>query len=258
MAGKCVDHEGREHGSAAEMCRFWGVAVSTYRNRLKRGCTLEEALTGSKPNLGAEPCTDHAGNSFPSLAAMCAHWGVGAGTFWSRRKAGWSLEECLVGRQCTNASQPCTDHEGRGFPSLKAMCRHWGVDFSTYMSRRKAGWTLGQALTGSKPNGNRRACTDHTGRGFDSVGEMCAAWGTAQSVFSSRRSSGWTLAEALTGVRIGTPGEDWRSRPCTDHLGNRFPSVSAMCAHWGVGRSAFYNRLAAGWTLEEALAGKRG
>lgn len=48
-----------------------------------------------------------------------------------------------------------------------------------------------------------------------------------------------------------------RGVTCSDHLGNSFPTKSEMLAHWGISKSTFDGRLRRGWSLEEALTGKR-
>ena len=44
---------------------------------------------------------------------------------------------------------------------------------------------------------------------------------------------------------------------CLDHLGNSYPTKSEMLAYWGMSKSTFDGRLRRGWSLEEALTGKR-
>lgn len=40
-------------------------------------------------------------------------------------------------------------------------------------------------------------------------------------------------------------------------VGSCFPTKSKMSAHWGISKSTFDGRLRRGWSLEEALTGKR-
>lgn len=40
-----TDHEGTTFKSKTEMCKHWGVSVSTFTARLKRGMSVKEALT---------------------------------------------------------------------------------------------------------------------------------------------------------------------------------------------------------------------
>ena len=48
-----------------------------------------------------------------------------------------------------------------------------------------------------------------------------------------------------------------RGVTCSDNLGNSFPTKSEMLAYWGMSKSTFDGRLRRGWSLEEALTGKR-
>lgn len=43
------------------------------------------------------------------------------------------------------------------------------------------------------------------------------------------------------------------STPCTDHMGQHFPSQKAMCEAWGVFYSTYKKRIMRGWTQEQAL-----
>lgn len=42
-----------------------------------------------------------------------------------------------------------------------------------------------------------------------------------------------------------------------DHLGNRFDSLKSMLLHWGIQPSTYHARTRKGWSLEEALTGKK-
>lgn len=46
------------------------------------------------------------------------------------------------------------------------------------------------------------------------------------------------------------------SKPCTDHLGNRFNSMKDMCRYWGINSKTVVNRLEAGMSLDKALTTK--
>ena len=47
-------------------------------------------------------------------------------------------------------SRHCTDHKGREFPSMRAMCRAWGIGWQVFLKRRTRGWPLERALTEPK------------------------------------------------------------------------------------------------------------
>lgn len=102
----CTDHTGEQFESRAAMCRAWGVPGLTYKARIEAGWTVEEALTKPvTPGGNKAPCADHTGTEFESISEMCRTWGVQGGTFSTRMRRGWSLEEALTGERKT-AGQP--------------------------------------------------------------------------------------------------------------------------------------------------------
>lgn len=103
-----------------------------------------------------------------------------------------------------NATQPfspvrSTDHLGRTYPSLSAMCRAYHISLATYRHRVAVGMDVETALTAPvRPLWNAKPATDHTGREFRSVSAMCAAWGIAPDVYCSRLRRGMNVKEALS------------------------------------------------------------
>lgn len=39
------DHRGKYHASLAAMCDYYGINVATFKNRITRGWSLDDALT---------------------------------------------------------------------------------------------------------------------------------------------------------------------------------------------------------------------
>lgn len=42
-------------------------------------------------------------------------------------------------------------------------------------------------------------------------------------------------------------------KPCVKHIGNRYPSISAMCNQYNIDHYVYNRRIEAGWMQEEAL-----
>ena len=139
------------------------------------------------------------------------------------------------------ASQPVVDHTGISYPSIGAMCRHYGISSVTYRARRLHNWTMENALT--KPV--KEPVSDHLGNKYDSVNTMCHSYHIDRKAFAKRIDEGWPLKDALT-VRQKKHG-------AVDHLGNHFRSVKEMCGHYGIKTRAYHYRLKQGWTVERAL-----
>lgn len=76
------------------MCKFWGVDYNLYRYRLNvKGWSVEEALTIPHEE---KVVLDHLGNKFPTIRAMCRHYGVRSSVYTRLKRKGWSLEDILT------------------------------------------------------------------------------------------------------------------------------------------------------------------
>ena len=91
-------------------------------------------------------------------------------------------------------------------------------------------------------------CTDHLGNKFKSISDMCKHWGIGKSTYNYRIKLGWSKKDALE-----TPPPKSDIESCTDHLGNKFNSVSDMCKHWGIIRPTYDSRIKLGWSKKDAL-----
>lgn len=222
MAKACKDHLGVEYKSQAAMARAWGIDPVLLGTRLNmQGWDLEKALTtphveesvGKRKDRPSKPCTDHEGTEYGSIREMVDAWGVSRAAYGSRLSHGWTQEESLTGNRASVATKSnrrirSVDHTGQEFESRAAMCAAWGVPDLTYKARIEAGLSVEEALT--KPvsaGGNKAPCIDHTGAEFSSISEMCRAWGVQGGTFSTRMRRGYSLEEALTGERKGSPRE---------------------------------------------------
>ncbi|MEE1071873.1 MAG: hypothetical protein U0L26_05700 [Cellulosilyticum sp.] len=198
----CMDHLENCFESIAEMCDYWGVDRSTFNDRVKAGHTLEQCLTGKGlrgNGSRTKPCTDHLGNQFKSVSDMVKHYGISDAVFYYRFKAGWTLEQCLTGKD--DSGKPCTDHLGNQFKSVSDMMKHYGVSKSAFYNRCSNGYTLEQCLTGNgirKYTTTRGSCTDHLGNQFKSIEQMAAHYGISISALQYRLKAGYTLEQSLT------------------------------------------------------------
>lgn len=264
MKKPCTDHLGQPYPSVPDMCAAYGISPSTYTGRLERGWTQAQALTtpsvGNGPKViprGKRPAVDHEGNEFPSIGAMCRHWGLSEKVYWSRKRLlKWPLDKILTTpvRDPSDAANAIKiqDHLGGEFASISEMCRHWGIGLSTYRERRKRGWDIERSLTEKQTVINTDAipCTDHLGNPYPSKNAMCAAYGTTRYCYESRLDRGWTQAQALTGKNVVN------AKPCADHAGRTFPATSYMALYLGFPKYAFHGRKQDPEKLIPSLAAK--
>ena len=137
------------------------------------------------------------------------------------------------------------DHLGKAYPSVKEMCKAWGIKEWTYYDRMEKGYPLADVL--SKKNNSQKECFDHLGNTFQSIREMCRYWGITEDNYRARRKKGWSLEETLT------KGDCKTNITCRDHLGNEYQSIDELCKAWNISRSRYEHRIRAGYSLKDAL-----
>lgn len=187
-----------------EACNASGITEAAYYSRVHRGLSPDEAIscTRSKYNRG-KPIVDPDGRAFSSIKDMCDFWKADYHRVYQRMRLGWSVERalsCEKNMLKIKYTKAATDHTGRQFKSVTAMCKYWGINKSVYYSRRSSGWDLERILTTPLAE---YVCYDHLGNKFGSQHAMCEYWGITTGVYFSRKRAGLSLEECLTGEVAG-------------------------------------------------------
>lgn len=151
----CYDHKGRYFQNQVERARWWHTDANLVRSRLRTGWGLEKALTTGnryerlRENLILQGVADHTGRLHVSKREMAAFWGVRYSLYCTRRIQGMSLAEALLTPDDRfEEIDGTTDHTGRKFPTISAMCKFWRMPLNTYRHRVKwLGWDKERALT---------------------------------------------------------------------------------------------------------------
>jgi hypothetical protein len=197
---------------------------------------------------------DHKNNIFQSLDEMCNYWNVSKGTYQDRYRKHWSTEECLTGRKRVTARYiDCIDHKGNKFSSVKEMCDYWNIKYSTFLGRRRRGYSIEEALTYAG-NDNQFQVKDHLGNIFSSIDEICNHYGITVSMYYQRLNKGWSLEKTLTTrPRYKKKRLNESKIERTDHNGTTYKSVKDMCKNHGIETLTYLRRLERGWDKEQAL-----
>ena len=196
---------------------------------------------------------DHLGNTFASMQEMADHWHIPDSTLGALLKK-MSIEEALTLKSEQLRGKTITDHTDKTWSSVTAMCKAWGITTALYYGRIKCGYSIEQALTSplTKQPRNSKTIIDHKGNEFASVSDLCKHWGIGRSTYNARIKNGWSMKKALTTpcAKINSmEKQEW-----TDHLGNKFESLNAMCKAHDVTHHTFRTRIQhLGWSLEDAL-----
>lgn len=271
----CVDHLGNSFDSLKLMVQHYGISLKLYYNRKCKGLTLEECLApvnsmSRKSRKTPKVIKDHLGKTFTSVSVMLKYHEVNTSTYYRKKKEGLTLEECLTKQNILKSeklkvdggskksSKIITDHNGNTFNSVGNMLKHYGATPKIYYSGKKKGYPLEVCLgvaclllkyeeTGT---GNSKPCKDHLGNKFPSKKAMINYHGVKEAVFDKRRKKGFSLKDCLSPVPLKRKGG---RVACTDHLGDKYDSVTAMLNHYDITKTTYYKRKKQGLTLEECL-----
>lgn len=133
---KYKDHLGNEFPSENEMCEYWNIQVTSYRNRKKMGWDLEKSLT--VPVGEHNKCIDHLGNEFKSEKEMCEYWKVPVQVFINRKRSNWDLEKALT--TSTPAVKLYFDNIRNINVSSNNISEFYNISRDTFTKRLKTGY----------------------------------------------------------------------------------------------------------------------
>ncbi len=96
----CKDHLGNEYKSIAKMCEAHGLCQEAFYRKRRKGFSLEKCLEnkGKFKSPLCKPIKDHLDNEYPSKGELLRVYELSRSCFAYRVRAGWTLEECLLGK----------------------------------------------------------------------------------------------------------------------------------------------------------------
>lgn len=149
---------------------------------------------------------DGLGNTFKNIGDMCKFHQVSTTTYRLKTRAGLSPREIFsnVSRKGlrTKFTVPCKDHLGNEYPTTRAMCEAWNIDYDLYLARLRNGFSVQKALEKLTPRDKYAALynglVDINGVEYKTLTAMCQAWGISVKCFVGRIERGWSFEEALS------------------------------------------------------------
>ena len=136
-----------------------------------------------------------------------------------------------------NTKNPCTDHKGIHYESVKEKCDAYGVPPTLYLKRKERDWPEQEALEGKQPYFSR------DGIDYYSQKEVCEAFKIHPNSFRLKLKNGYTIDEIVDRV----------SYRVEDHIGNKYKNETEMCNAHGVKVSTYRSRRRKGKSKKEAL-----
>ena len=254
-----TDHIGNTYESIKKMCEEYGLSTNTYYKRMEKGLSLQEVLCGNSEshNKKNKMVADHLGNKFHSEKEMCKHYNVDYKRYLDRKYRGLNIEKCLqVDTLERSYKSAITDPYGNSFKSINEMCKFYNIHYSNYLKKKRQGMTDQEIIENYRHVDKIECRTDHVGRVFKSVSEMCKFYDISQSTYRRRIESGQSKEEALTipcshkDYDCGTPVEESLR---TDHKGNIYRTRTEMFDKYQVRWDVYKRCTDKGMTLNEIL-----
>lgn len=256
------DFLGNKFKNVDEICEYHDVNCNLFMENYNNGVDIKTCLATSKflYHVGTlrVRCKDHLGNAYSSYKDMCAVYGVTPKIFNNRKRAGWNVRDCLLGKDRQKEwNGSCQDYLGNWYDSLKDMCEAHNISVATFKDRLKDGWDLKGCLTGENATGGSKKCQDHLGNMYPSYVKMCEHWGISYGLFMGRLQNGWSIEDALTREKevstIQSKKEVKHKTVIRDFEGKEFKTLAEMCKYHKVKYSTFTRRKKKGLPLEECL-----
>lgn len=209
-----ITYNDKTYSSAMDLCQEYGIKYYLFLRQLKDGYSIDAAIDRCliHTSYRRKPCVSDLvtvnGCVYASITDACNNLGINRGTVVYRLKQGATIEEAFSTEKWKfrkrtykkhrgHKGTPTQDHLGNWFPSVSAMCRHYGIKPVQYACRINLKWSKADALT-KETRPLTKPVTDHFGNHYDSQSEMCAAYNISHTLFCKRIERGWDLSDALT------------------------------------------------------------
>lgn len=126
---------------------------------------------------------DGLGNTFKNIGDMCKFHQVSTTTYRLKTRAGLSPREIFsnISKKGlrTKFTVPCKDHLGNEYPTTRAMCEAWNIDYDLYLARLRNGFSVQKALEKLTPSDKDAALynglVDMNGVKYKTLTAMCQA-----------------------------------------------------------------------------------
>ena len=225
------------------MSKSWST-----RNLATKGVISKNQF--SRLVVGITKGVEYNGKVYSSYSSLSKELGISHAHISRYLYKGMSIEEIVEKYN----SKYVTDHLGNKFNTRKDMLKHWGISSTSYQDRINRGWSMEKSLATPTKNIRRpQEYTDFKGNVFPNATSMAKEYGVSLVTLLKLLDKGNTPEEAtyLLSQRSSKRGN------YVDHLGVKFSSRAEMLKTYGVNYATFYKRMENGWSLEEALTGKR-
>lgn len=184
--------------------------------------------------------------------------GIARGTYNSRRRRGWPIEEACtlpLWTQYIHTGEHNTKHRTSDGSTGRTVAEENDISPDTFGARIRSGWNVDDAATtatsaivggGVSPGRVKHRTSD------GEVGSVVARRnGISDGVYQSRLSYGWTVDDAAT-IGVGEKRNSGGAEANTIHYTSSGEAGIEVARRNGIHRSTYTNRIWTGWSVDDA------
>ena len=152
------DHLGNKFSSVTEMCKYYNIERTTYVGRLKRGYSVEEALTIPVKTVYKRNNTvykDNNNNKYNTVYEMCYANDVTVAQRYCRIKS--NRQELALDSTVSLRGKKVEDYKGNKFNSITELARYYNT-YNNYIYRQiRKGITIAEITRELDTNQNQQS-----------------------------------------------------------------------------------------------------
>ncbi len=107
-----------------------------------------------------------------------------------------STEECIYDKNVINIT-----YNGKLYKSYKELCKYYCINYRTFLSRKKRGWSLYDCINGHNYIVRKAIKLEFDNKKFSSYSDLCKYYSLPYVTFIWRKKQGWTLEECVYGKK---------------------------------------------------------
>lgn len=245
-----LDHKKQVYKNYMEMSKAWGISYELFHQRYNIARWPLFEVLETNPEDGVE-IRDHEGNLYDTMGEMCSAYEISYPTYRERRLRGWNKRDSLITPPIKpGVKTKCTDNLLELLENISQMTAEDLLNaVQLYQNRKSEIRDVSSAEFEGRPRQKTGPATkpyvDRDGNYFNSLREVCEAYGQPYGLCKHRLFDNWPLQYALE-CPAGCSS-------FIDHKGNEFSSLASMCKYYDIDKKVFAERMNNNWTLKDAL-----
>ncbi len=252
-----VEYKGKKYNSVLAITKELGHSYGAVYARLKRGYTLDEALSkASNIGKGKRKEIEYEGRIYPSINELLKSYNVPRHVYYRQLKKGATLEEVLSGKKIGESNNKEIEYEGKKYASISEFAKAYKIKPSAIYNRIKKGYPLNEVVNPERIKTKGKSI-EYEGKTFISITALANEYGLNPSTVYSRLKKGFSVKETVE-KEIHPQKRITKSNGlCIEWNGEKYSSISDFARKNNLNINTAYSRFRKGMSPEDVLEYKR-